>query len=308
LPDGKPRVLSADVLSAGHCELAESPFWDSDQQVLGWVDVLAGQVHAIDPATGARRRFAAGVPVGSAGLTADGRLLLALVDGLAIADADGQRIARLPGLTTNPEHVRFNDGKPDPWGGFWAGTMRWKSGGQPGCLYRLHADGAITELVPDVITSNGLDWTSDKRHFYYIDSGRDGVDLFDTDPDSGDLFHRRRFVDIPAAEGTPDGLTIDAEGGIWVAIWGGGELRRYTPAGALDTVVRLPVRQVTSAAFGGPELRDLFITTARSGLSPVEQREQPLAGDIFCCTPGVAGRPAFRVRAAVLAWAPREGG
>jgi len=147
------------------------------------------------------------------------------------------------------------------------------------------------EILGDVGLSNGLDWSDDRESFYYADSASGGVDVFVTDPETGTLGRRRRFVTVG---GVPDGLTLDAEGCVWVAIWGGGELRRYTPGGALDTVVSLPVRQVTSAAFGGADLGTLYITTARENLTPADLREQPHAGDIFACTPGVRGRPPFR--------------
>jgi len=147
----------------------------------------------------------------------------------------------------------------------------------------------VTELFGDVGLSNGLDWTDDQNLFYYSDTNIGRVDVFDTDPDTGALSGRRPFVTVPE----PDGLTLDAEGCVWLALWGSGELRRYTPDGRLDTVVRLPAWQVTSAAFGGPDLGTLFITTAREGLTPAEQAEQPHAGDIFACTPGVTGRPPF---------------
>jgi len=137
----------------------------------------------------------------------------------------------------------------------------------------------------------GLDWTDDQRLFYYADSNSGRVDLFDTDPDTGLLTARRPFVTVPAADGVPDGLTLDAEGCIWLAVWGSGEVRRFTPAGQLDTVVRLPARQVTSAAFGGPDLGTLYITTAWEGLTPAERAEQPHAGDIFACVLGATGRP-----------------
>jgi sugar lactone lactonase YvrE len=148
----------------------------------------------------------------------------------------------------------------------------------------------VTELFGDIGLSNGLDWTDDRRLFYYADSNSGRVDLFDADPDTGTLSARRPLVTIPAAEGVPDGLTLDAEGCLWLAVWGSGELRRYTPVGGLDTVVRLPARQVTSAAFGGPDLATLYITCASTGLTPAERADQPHAGDIFACTPGVPGR------------------
>ncbi len=302
---GGPRVLDAELAVPAQCELAESPVWDTGRQLLLWVDILAGHVHTFDPATGDRDVFAAGLPVGAIGLTGDGGLVLALVDGFAVADIRGGRLTRLPGLTTDAGVVRFNDGKPDPWGGFCAGTMRWHpqgsgeppgayGGSEPGRLYRLAPDLSVSELVVGVGVSNGLDWTDDRRRFYYVDSPAGGVDVFDTDPDRGTLLDRRRLIDIPASEGSADGLTIDADGCIWVAVWGGGELRRYTPAGRLDTVVRLPVRQVSSVAFGGPGLGTLYITTARENMTAADIAAQPQSGDIFCAVPGVTGRPPFR--------------
>jgi sugar lactone lactonase YvrE len=284
------RELEAEVAVSAQCQLGEGPVWDPERGLLWWVDLLAGNVHAIDPSTGARTRFDAGDAVGAVGLTRGGGLVLALADSFALAGADGQDLTRVPGFTIDRTAIRFNDGKPDPWGNFIAGTMAWdESGNPPGSLYRLAPDGVVTELFGDVGLSNGLDWSDDQNLFYYSDTNIGRVDVFDTDPDTGALSGRRPFVTVPE----PDGLTLDAEGCVWLALWGSGELRRYTPDGRLDTVVRLPAWQVTSAAFGGPDLGTLFITTAREGLTPAEQAEQPHAGDIFACTPGVTGRPPF---------------
>ena len=288
------RVLDAEVVVPAQCQLGEGPVWDPGRGLLWWVDILAGHVHAIDPGTGARTWFEAGDPVGAVGLTRNGGLVLALVDGFALADHDGQRLTRLPGFSTDRSAIRFNDGKPDPWGNFCAGTMAWdETGSPPGSLYRLSPDGTVTEQFGDVGLSNGLDWTEDRKLFYYADSNSGRVDLFDTDPATGALGSRRPFVTIPEAEGIPDGLTLDAEGCVWLAVWDSGEVRRFTPDGRLDTVVRLPARQVTSAAFGGPDLGTLYITTAWEGLTSADLAEQPHAGDIFACTPGVTGRPPF---------------
>ena len=286
------RVLQADLAVPAQCELAEGPVWDPARRLLRWVDILPGHVHTLDPATGAHTWFDAGDPVGTVGLTRAGGLVLALIDGFAFADYDGQNLTRLPGFTVDRATVRFNDGKPDPWGNFCAGTMAVaEQGGPPCALYRLTPDGTVTELVQDVALSNGLDWSDDRKLFYYADSYAGGVDLFDTDPDTGALSTRRRFTTID--EGLPDGLTLDAEGCVWLAVWGTGELRRYTPAGDLDTVVRLPARQVTSAAFGGPDLATLYITTARENFTEADRQQEPHAGDIFACTPNVPGRPPF---------------
>ncbi len=208
--------------------------WDAARGLLRWVDIIPGQVHAFDPATSAHTWFDVGDPVGTVGLTRSGGLVLALADRFVLADHDGQHAGRLGAFTVDRSVVRFNDGKPDPWGNFCAGTCAWAPNGPPCALYRLRPDGAVGEIVGDVGVSNGLDWSDDRMAFFFADSATGGVDLFDTDPDYGTLSHRRRFVTVG---GVPDGLTLDAEGGLWVAIWGRGELRRYTPGGQLDTVV-----------------------------------------------------------------------
>lgn len=306
------RALSADIAVPSQCYLAEGPVWDPSRRLLRWVDINPGHVHALDPATGAHTRFApAGadgpavprpdaVPVGAVGLTSDGGLVLALADHFALGpaepDADGgYRLAHIAGFGVHASQVRFNDGKPSPWGDFWAGTMPWRDGGPSCSLYRLGTNGQVTELFGGVGLSNGLDWSDDRRRFYYADSTSGGVDVFACDPETGALGERRRFVTVEA--GIPDGLALDAEGGLWLAVFGIGEVRRYTPSGELDAVVRLPVDQPTSVAFGGDDLATLYITTAREDLTPAQVAAQPHAGDIFACAPGVTGRPPNRFRA-----------
>jgi sugar lactone lactonase YvrE len=147
----------------------------------------------------------------------------------------------------------------------------------------------VAELFGGVGLSNGLDWSDDRAAFYYADSRSGGVDVFAADPETGELGGRRRFVTVEA--GIPDGLTLDVDGCLWLAVFGTGEVRRYTPDGELDTVLRLPVDQPTSMAFGGDDFSTLYVTTAREALTPAEVATQPHAGDIFACTPGAAGRP-----------------
>jgi sugar lactone lactonase YvrE len=288
-----PRALEAELAFPAQCELAEGPVWDAVRQRLLWVDIIAGTVHTADPASGFDRVFSVGSHVGAAGLTAGGALLLALADGFAVCDADGQHLTRLPGPAIDAATVRFNDGKPDPWGGFWAGTMQIDEGRDGlGRLYRLSPDGSVGVLLTGVSLSNGLDWADDRQTFYYVDSPSGGIDVFDTDPQTGALSNRRRFADI--TDGLPDGLTLDAEGGIWIAIWGTGEVRRFRPDGTLDAIVHVPASQVSSVAFGGADLATLYITTAREDYTPAQRRAEPHAGDIFRCVPGVSGRLPFR--------------
>ena len=300
------RQLSVDVAVTSQCYLAEGPVWDQAARLLRWVDINPGHVHAFDPATGAHNRFApAGqdgpavprddaVPVGAVGLTGSGGFVLALVDGFALGpaqpDAGGAYpLTRVGGFLVDSSLMRFNDGKPSPWGDFWAGTMPWQEGGPACALYRLTPDGRVTELFGGVGLSNGLDWSDDRATFYYADSRSGGVDVFAADPETGELRDRRRFVTVQG--GIPDGLTLDADGCLWLAVFGTGEVRRYTPDGDLDTVIRLPVDQPTSMAFGGHDLATLYITTAREDLTQAQVASQPHAGDIFACTPGASGRP-----------------
>jgi sugar lactone lactonase YvrE len=285
------RRIDAELVVPAQCELAEGPFWDAERGLMRWVDILRGQVHALD-AAGQHTWFGTGDELGTAGLTLDGGLLLALSDRFARSDSDGQDLRPVEGFTLDGATFRFNDGKPDPWGNFWAGTCTLADKGPPCVMYQLSPDGTVTELFGGIGLSNGLDWSDDRTAFYFADSHAGGVDVFVTDPATGALSGRQRFAEVSG--GLPDGLTLDSEGGLWLAVWGSGELRRYTPDGQVDVVVSLPVTQVTSAAFGGPALDTLYITTARENFTPADLAAQPHAGDIFACTPGVTGRPPFR--------------
>jgi sugar lactone lactonase YvrE len=283
-------MIAADIAVQAQCELAEGPVWDYGRNVLRWVDILVGDIHAFDPSTGAHDWLGVGESVGAVALTTSDRLVLALCDGFGLLD--GTELTRVPGFAVDRSAVRFNDGKPDPWGNFWAGTMPHVDGEPGGALYRLSPDGIVSTLIPSVGLSNGMDWTDDRRTFYYADSDSGGVDAFNCDPDTGALGVRRRFVTVPAAEGVPDGLTLDADGCLWLAVWGASELRRYTPDGRLDTVVQLPASQVSCPAFGPDGV--LYITTAYENFTAGQRKAEPHAGDVFACSPGVTGRPAFR--------------
>ncbi len=197
------RTLDADIAFPAQCELAEGPVWDAARGLLRWVDILPGDVHALDPVSGAHSSFGTGDTVGTVGLTRSGGLVLALAGGFALSGPDGQDLRPFGDFSVDPSVTRFNDGKPDPWGSFWVGTMAVpEDSGFPCSLYRLSPDGAVTELFGGVGLSNGLDWTDDRRVFYYSDSLAGGVDVFDTDPDTGALGARRRRPD-PGRGGLP---------------------------------------------------------------------------------------------------------
>jgi sugar lactone lactonase YvrE len=185
--------------------------------------------------------------------------------------------------------TRFNDGGCDPAGRFWAGTLSYDGTAEAAALYRLDTDGTVREVLGGVTNSNGIAWSPDGAQLYYVDTGLGRVDRLELDSITGVVVARTTVIRVPSSDGVPDGLTVDAEGHLWLALWGGGCVRRYSPEGELETVLRLPVELVTSVCFGGAELDELFITTARDGLSDSEIAAQPLAGSVFRWLPGVRG-------------------
>jgi sugar lactone lactonase YvrE len=287
MPSGEVEL----VLDA-RAELGEGPVWDGRGRQLVWVDVMRGRVHLFAPADNRLRSIEVGQPVGAAAPRRGGGLVLALRDGFARLDTDSSGLEWIASVESDRRDQRMNDGGCDPAGRFWAGTMALDERPGAGSLYRLDPGGQVEVMLREVTVSNGLDWSGDGRRLYYVDSPTRRIDVFDFDAESGSLSDRRPFVSVPSAAGTPDGLTLDDEGFVWLALWGGGAVHRYSPEGSLDRVVPLPVSHPTSCAFGGDDLRDLYITSAWIALPPAERERQALAGGLFRCRPGVAGRPA----------------
>jgi sugar lactone lactonase YvrE len=261
-------------------ELGECPVWLPATQQLMRVDINAPAI-----ILGERRRDVA-APVGFA-LPAAGGAIVAGVGRelvtLATLDAEPSTIAAVePGRTDN----RFNDAACDPCGRLWAGTMSTTRAPGTAALYRLEPAGVPELALGGVTISNGLDWNLDATRLFYVDSPTQRIDAIDFDVDRGRLGKRRRFVRIAPEDGLPDGLCVDADGGIWIALFGGGALRRYTPDGALDAHIPLPVTNPTCPAFGGPELTTLYVTSARHRLA----NPGPLDGSLLELRPGVTGR------------------
>jgi sugar lactone lactonase YvrE len=278
------------VLDAG-ASLGEGPLWDDRDGVLWWVDVPAGRLHRLDPATGADEVIDVGQPLGAVGLRAVGGLVLAVRDGFAVLE--DREVRMVAEVEADRPDQRMNDGASDPGGCFWAGTMAEDERPEAGSLYRLAPDGSVTRMVELVTISNGIDWSPDGRLMYFVDSGRHAVDVFDHDPDQGTIGRRRRLAELEG-EGVPDGLCVDADGCLWVARFGGWAVERYTPEGRLERRLGVPAAQVTKPAFGGPDLRDLYVTTARRGLQGSALATQPHAGGVFAGRPGVRGKPVAR--------------
>jgi sugar lactone lactonase YvrE len=223
--------------------------------------------------------------VGAAAPTADpARVLVALADRLAIVDLTSGDLEPLAELPHRRAGMRANDGAVDPAGRFWIGTMCDDEAPDLAALYRYDPDGSLTTVLEDISLSNGLAWTGDERRMYYVDSPTLRIDALDYDTATGAVENRRPFATIEAGAGVPDGIVLDDDGGVWVALYGGAQVRRYDPDGALDAVLAVPADNVTACWFGGEDGRRLFITTARS--------PQPLGGCLFVAEPGFTGRPA----------------
>jgi sugar lactone lactonase YvrE len=287
------QVVDIEAVSGIHsaAELGEGPLWDPVRSVVWWVDILGGDIYCYDPATQSDRVWHTGRMVSAMATRADGSLLIAWQDGLGSFDPASGGIDLLLGVEENTPTNRFNDGKVDPAGRFWAGTMELDGAHGEGTLYRVDPDLRCTPMIEHVSISNGLGWSLDERLMYYVDTPTRRIDVFDFDPESGTVENRRGFVRIPESDGTPDGLTVDADGHVWVALFGGWSVHRYAPDGTLSGRIDLPVSNITSCTFGGEGLADLFITTATSGLTEKDLKEQPFAGALFRVRPGVVGRP-----------------
>jgi len=281
--------FGVELMLAAEAECGECPVWDVRKKELLWVDIPRGLVHIYDPVANADRVFDLGQPVGSVARRASGGMVVALAEGFGFFDEESGRSEIVAPVETAGPNGLMNDGKCDARGRFWAGTATEPPEEGVSALYRLDIDLSVERVLGGVTLSNGMGWSLDERLMYYIDSTTGGVDAFDYDPDSGRLGERRRLITIAPELGMPDGMTVDAEGHLWVAIYGGSAVHRSSPHGELEAVVHLPVTQVTSCAFGGETLEDLYVTTARENFSVAQAHQEPHAGGLFRCRPGIRG-------------------
>ncbi len=285
------KTFEAMPASAERFLLGEGPVWDAPRGRLLWIDiddgaVLIGRLDGDRVQVEDRLDFAG--TVGAVTVAADGRLLVAAERELVLVDLDGSR-SRVQSLIPDTEQRRLNDGKTDPAGRFLVGTCPTAGRTQSEWLKRIEHDGSVTTIDTGLGLSNGLAWSCDGSRFYSIDSFRHVVWVRDYDPATGALGERSAFVRIE--DGYPDGMCSDAEDHVWIAVYGCGEVRRFSPQGQLVAVVRLDVPQTTSVAFAGPERDILIITTAGRGLTPEELIEYPDSGRLFTARVGVQGAP-----------------
>jgi sugar lactone lactonase YvrE len=276
-------VLLADVAA----ELGEGPLWDAERSVLSWVDILAGTVQVTSSGGEELRRYEVGHAVGAALPASGGGFLLADARGFTRLSEDGAT-ADVLDLFAGTPGTRFNDAKCDPAGRAFAGTTS-EDAGPVGELCRLDPGPEATPVLSGLGMANGLGWSPDARTMWFADSARPLVTGYEYDLGSGALGAVRQVIDLQETAGVPDGLCVDDEGCVWLALWDGGAVHRYTPDGRLDTVVRLPVSQVTSCTFGGRDMSTLFITTSCWDMTPEALRAQPGAGGIFVVQTGTTG-------------------
>lgn len=272
-------------------KLGEGPLWSPEEQALYWVDIEQHRLHRMIIDEKEMQTVDVGAPVSVLGLRERGGLILGVYDHFALYQPGQEHLQVLARISLSASGARLNDGAVDPRGDFWAGTM--SPDGQ-GCLYRISPDGQVRIMETGLSISNGIAWSPDRRKMYLADSGPGVIYVYDYGPASGEIANRRVFVDAREDPGVPDGLTVDAEGFIWSAHWGGWKVVRYDPEGKVAAEVKVPVEFPTSCAYGGPGMDELYITSAWTA---VENRsEQPLAGDIFRLHPGVRGLPPYRFK------------
>lgn len=277
------QTITAEQLSEPCTTHGEGPLWDPAADRLLLVDMIVGDIVAVDRSGDHSRTHVADVAA-CLRHRSSGGYILATERGFV--PLDDQLRTSGPEITAFTDTaIRMNDGGCDPQGRFYCGSMAYNETTGAGSLYRLDADGTVATVLTDVTISNGLQWTADGRRVLYNDTPTGQVTAFDFDDDHGILTTPRRFVAIDGP-GAPDGMAIDSEDGIWVALWGGSAVRRYSPDGRMTTVIELPVSNVTACTFGGPDLGTLFITTSRQGLA---DDDQPEAGAVFVAEPGATG-------------------
>lgn len=267
--------------------LGECPLWDEQEQALYWVDIRRPALRRLDPATGELETRPMPGLVGSIALAGPGRKLVALAEQVALYDWQAdllEKVAQLPARV--PGH-RFNDGRCDRDGRFWVGTMHNVTRAPEGVLYRLDPDGLVP-MLDGICIPNSLAWSPDGGTMYFADSLQHAISRHDFEPRTGRMGPARPFV-ATVPPGFPDGSTVDADGFLWNAEFNAGRVVRYGPDGTVDRVIELPTKRPTSCAFGGPDLRTLFITSTSQAMSDAELEADPFAGALFALDAGVSG-------------------
>ncbi|MCH9816777.1 MAG: SMP-30/gluconolactonase/LRE family protein [Actinomycetia bacterium] len=286
--------MQAELILACRAEHAEGPIWDAATSRLWWVDITGHRLHVFNPASGQDCSWDTGQDVGAVALNQQGDPVIALPNGFALfspATGDAQPLAEVEaGIVGN----RLNDAKCDPFGRLWTGSMAYDRRPGSAGLYLLEATGIVRQAAKDLTIVNGPAFDPERGRMYLADTGQGQILVYDYTVASGAIGDRNVFVDLTDSGGWPDGMTVDDDGYLWVAVGRESAVRRYDPDGQLDGQVTLPVTNPTSVAFGGADRGDLYITTSWFDLTASQRNEQPLAGSLFVARPGVTGPPAVR--------------
>ncbi len=287
--------MEATVLFHAGFDLGECPRWHMAERRLYWVNIARNEVHRLDPATGEHQSRTFGEPVGCFAFLADGGLLLGMKDGLATMTdwrAEPEPFGE-PFLAGRPD-LRLNDGRTDPAGRFWVGSVNTAKSAADAALYRVDPDGRIEPIQNAMLTCNGAAFTADGRRFHHADTPSHALRAYDADPATGLLANERILHQFPQGEGRPDGGSFDIAGNYWSALFDGGRVVQLSPDGAIVATVPLPAPRPTMIAFGGEDGRTAFVTTARTGLDAAALAKAPLSGSLFTFrvdVPGVAETP-----------------
>jgi len=289
-----PKTSEVELVIDSKSELGEGAIWNYRTGELMWVNIKGKILNFYNPVSGLNKEMLTGQMVGTVVPAESGQVLVALQNGIYSLDPETGTKKLLADPEADKPDNRFNDGKCDPAGRLWAGTMSLVGAKQAGALYRFDPDTSIHKMVDGVGTSNGIVWSADKTKMYYIDTPTRQVMGYDYDNETGDISHPKVAVEIPEGAGYPDGMTIDEEDHLWVALWGGSAVACFNPEnGELVRKIEVPAKNVTSCAFGGNDLGTLYITTARESTSDEDLQKFPHAGGVFKIRPGVKGVKAF---------------
>lgn len=267
--------------------IGEGPLWNVKEQAIYWVDIDGKKIQRYYPKTEKYESFDVPVKVCMLAFRKEGGLICGAEDGFYFWDPDTNKMEFISHPEKGKTEARFNDGKVDRKGRFWAGTMTFE--GATSSLYRLDPDLSVHQMETGITIANGVGWSPDNKTMYFVDSIRYVINAYDFNYEKGEINNRRPFVQLKASFGIPDGLTVDSEGYVWCAIYGGWKVMRYAPNGTTAAVVEMPVSKPSSCIFGGKDLDELYVTSISEGLSEKQKNQEPMAGDLFVIKADVKG-------------------
>ncbi|MBX2827353.1 MAG: SMP-30/gluconolactonase/LRE family protein [Flavobacteriaceae bacterium] len=271
-------------------ELGEGAFWNYQTQKFYWIDILKKNLHIYNPGTNENQTLPVPSPIGTVVPKNDSLAVIALEDGIYTINTSTGSISVLSDVEKELTVNRFNDGKCDPNGNLWVGSMNYPQDEATGSVYKINEEGKTEKMIDSVTISNGIVWTQDHKTLYYIDTPTGTIRAYDYDETDATISNERIAVEVNPKDGFPDGMTIDSEDMLWVGMWNGNAVARYNPiSGTLISKIEVPAHNVTSCAFGGPNLDLLYITTASVDMTDTEKEKYPKAGSIFVAKPGVSG-------------------